>query len=308
MPFAIFKKIAEIKSKFGQRTMVLHTVGEPFLCTYLEELVIFCKQNKLTITTTTNGLLLHNHEKLLKKYFDVFSRINFSIDGATAQTYERIRKGGNFKRLLRNVEMMQAYKKHIAMDVQVCVSNENFHEIPRFFEVFKPYFSYDQFLFGFVANLSSEMGMEENYFHKQRIDLQHLVKRPVPCSFFWQQTHVLHDGRVSACCRDYNGELIMGDLKKEGILEIWNNARYSGYRKAHAQNDEQSLPQMCKACLSVDKEITKLFNDFIRFCYLKYPGISADDFVEKLRTWVGLLNRPRPRDIGDFVRLLEDQV
>jgi radical SAM protein with 4Fe4S-binding SPASM domain len=308
MPFELFKRIAEIKSRYKQRTVVLHTVGEPFLCTYLEELVCFCKEKNLTITTTTNGLLLHKYEKLLKKYYDVFSRINLSIDGATAQTYEKIRRGGDFNRLQQNIEMLQQFKEHIAMDAQVCVSNENFHEIPLFFQVFKPYFRYDQFSFGFVANLSAEMGVEENYFHKQKIDLRHLVKRPIPCSFFWQQAHVLHDGRVSACCRDYNGDLIMGDLKREGIGEIWKNARYAAYRKAHAQNDEQALPQMCKECLSVDKEITQLFNDFIRFCYLKYAGVSAEDFVKKLRTWVGLLNRPRPRDIGDFVRFLEEQV
>ena len=54
----------------------------------------------------TNGMLLD--ERLLRKILRLSARplsyIVFSVDGATRQTYETIRQGGDFRRVWRNLE------------------------------------------------------------------------------------------------------------------------------------------------------------------------------------------------------------
>lgn len=43
-----------------------------------------------------------------------------------------------------------------------------------------------------------------------------------PCNRPWQSVAILWDGRVVPCCHDYNGEMVLGDLRRESLEEIWD--------------------------------------------------------------------------------------
>ncbi|MCX6791672.1 MAG: radical SAM/SPASM domain-containing protein [Candidatus Gottesmanbacteria bacterium] len=58
---------------------------------------------------------------------------------------------------------------------------------------------------------------------------QSLSKRLV-CRHPFIYCVVLYDGRVAACCVDFNGSLIMGDLTKQTMKEIWNGPTYQSFR------------------------------------------------------------------------------
>ena len=58
---------------------------------------------------------------------------------------------------------------------------------------------------------------------------------------------VLYDGRVSACCIDFNGSLIMGDLTKKTIKTIWNGSTYKKFRTDMENIDLKTHP-LCIQC------------------------------------------------------------
>jgi radical SAM protein with 4Fe4S-binding SPASM domain len=49
------------------------------------------------------------------------------------------------------------------------------------------------------------------------------AERPRPgfCRAPWRTVVVLWDGRVSPCCHDPRGEWILGDLRRQGLAEIF---------------------------------------------------------------------------------------
>jgi radical SAM protein with 4Fe4S-binding SPASM domain len=56
-----------------------------------------------------------------------------------------------------------------------------------------------------------------------------------PCTRPWKSVAVLWDGRVVPCCHDYNGELVLGDLRTQTLEEIWNKPRARLFRERHTE-------------------------------------------------------------------------
>ena len=62
------------------------------------------------------------------------------------------------------------------------------------------------------------------------------------CNRPWTSLVVLWDGRVVPCCHDYNGAVILGDLTKQSLAEIWQG---EAARRFRAQNSQYELCRRC---------------------------------------------------------------
>lgn len=58
--------------------------------------------------------------------------------------------------------------------------------------------------------------------------------------------HILWDGVVVLCCRDYEAEVVLGDLKRQTIDEVWNSKRYVELRRLF--NQGRKPERICKTC------------------------------------------------------------
>lgn len=54
------------------------------------------------------------------------------------------------------------------------------------------------------------------------------------------------DGTLNMCCFDYNGELLIGDLKTNSIQEIYQSKEYNYIKECHTNYDKKDL--MCSKC------------------------------------------------------------
>lgn len=55
------------------------------------------------------------------------------------------------------------------------------------------------------------------------------------------------DGTVNVCCFDYNGELEIGDLKKDNFSDIFNGVVMKSIQAAHREGRADKIPQ-CRIC------------------------------------------------------------
>ena len=74
------------------------------------------------------------------------------------------------------------------------------------------------------------------------------------CPEVYNKLTVRWNGKVSACCADWDDMMIIGDLKDNTLSEIWRGKKMRGYQKLIAENRHRNLP-LCKNCydLSLDK-------------------------------------------------------
>lgn len=105
---ALFERLAREVIPYTQR-IELGVGGEPLLSPHFRTYLERCHGLRQSIHVTTNGTLLTT-DALAGSLAQHASRIEISMDGATAKTYERIRKGGRFAPLLRNLENLQRHR------------------------------------------------------------------------------------------------------------------------------------------------------------------------------------------------------
>jgi MoaA/NifB/PqqE/SkfB family radical SAM enzyme len=110
MDLPLFKKIAEEvfpKTRF----LYLSCATEPLMNKQFADFVRVAGEYKVPFTSfCTNGQLLT--ERVVEACIDAgISEIIFSIDGATAATYEAIRRGGKWDRLVKSLELVAAVKR-----------------------------------------------------------------------------------------------------------------------------------------------------------------------------------------------------
>lgn len=70
------------------------------------------------------------------------------------------------------------------------------------------------------------------------------------CSRALMQIMVLWDGRVSLCCFDGEGKVILGDLNSQTIREVFNGSKALGIREAHNEGRRSTLP-LCNNCTAI---------------------------------------------------------
>lgn len=134
------KTFAWLKKIKGLEKIELDSSGEIFLeYDLLKKLLkTFSTENTKTIVFTTNGMLLN--EKIIKELKEISEKthINYcflvSVDGITKQTYEAVRIGGNFEKVIENICLL---KKYFNVAIQFCIKKPNCRDtinVKKFFK------------------------------------------------------------------------------------------------------------------------------------------------------------------------------
>lgn len=135
MAWSIYEKILDDLDDFpGPKTIAWAGVGEPLLHPRLPEMVRAAHEKGMRTEITTNGLLLSHalSDSLLESGLD---QLAVSIDGATYEKYEHIRRGSSLKSVIDNVNYFYRTSVKMARTVRIGVvfvaMSENIHELPE---------------------------------------------------------------------------------------------------------------------------------------------------------------------------------
>lgn len=269
----------------GVRVVELHTIGDPLANPRLHDVLQILRRYGLRTGLTTNGLLLYRHVDTLLEFRDVCSNIWFSIDGATPAVYERIRAGGKWDQLLTNLELARTRLRAGGYDVLIgmVVSAENIAEVGLFVERFRDYVSapYSRLRFSFVNSLSPD----NQYFERTNLFPTHTVLN-APCRLVVRpEAHVLIDGRVSVCCRDYDGSLVVGSLVEQPLRAVFADVPLKALQEAHRARDVAAYP-LCSSCFVVDSRLAVLFNGLLSYLLYRHPDRPAAFYQDRVDRFV----------------------
>jgi len=68
----------------------------------------------------------------------------------------------------------------------------------------------------------------------------------LPCGA-WFDINIFCDGRVPHCCMDAHGEFTIGDVRKQSVLEIYNNPSFRNLREHHSARE--GIDPCCRCSL-----------------------------------------------------------
>ena len=123
------KLIAEIA---GLRpSWVIVEGGEPLLRPDLFELLGLMRQRGLEVHLITNGMVIS--PKIIAALKQLGVKVMVSIDGATKPTYEAIRNGADFGRVVQSARTYAA--EGLLEAINITLLKKNYKEIPEFFDL-----------------------------------------------------------------------------------------------------------------------------------------------------------------------------
>src|SRR5215207_5639912 len=136
----------------------LQGLGEPMMHPRFFDMVRYATDKGIQVTINTNLTLL-NPERTERLVNSGLDHLYFSIDGSTAETYERIRKRAHYDRVLRNAEMLLETRKRLnnelpRLSLVMVIMRQNLHELPDLVRLAHRW-SVDKF---FVQHLSHDFG------------------------------------------------------------------------------------------------------------------------------------------------------
>ena len=242
MDFELYKKIIDDCGKAGVKIVQPFNFGEPLMHNRLGEFIRYAKEHtKSRIQISTNAALLTN-EKAVELLDSGLDRINIDIDGFTKDTFEKVRKNLDFDRVVENTERFIELKKRLNKNIFITVSIINMDETSGEIVEFKRYWKprVDRVL---DVEYNTWTGSVEN----RNESINNSKRFNCPCKMLWDQMVILEDGKVALCCLDYDGKVIVGDMKNESILNIWNGKILNNLRQKQIKLKFDEIPT-CRAC------------------------------------------------------------
>jgi len=129
------------------KTFTITGSGDPFASPVFRELLMTLEEHEAPnleyIQLLTNGLLIDRYwDKISNFARDKIQHISISIDASSEETYKKVRKGGDWNRLIENLEFTKKLKEErqiISFNTSFVVQSDNVEEMVSFVDLCDSY-------------------------------------------------------------------------------------------------------------------------------------------------------------------------
>jgi MoaA/NifB/PqqE/SkfB family radical SAM enzyme len=216
-------------------------------------------------------------EKTSEKLIDMgVDKLLMSIDGATAGTYEKVRPGSKFDRVIKHVRKLYELKKakgahfpHISF--HYIVNKHNLHEMPQFLELVSSVTGGERTSVMFTILLHKYKEVEDIFVDvpeemikkveatakNKAIDITWSLDIPqdkptLDRCIEWTMPFIFVTGHVIPCCagneangREYQKDTALGNIFEQKFKDIWRGPKYTALRQMLL---DRRLPAACVKC------------------------------------------------------------
>ena len=268
-----------LDDQIGLIEIKLQGMGEPFLGVSYIEMIQYARSKHLWVRSTTNGSLLNVNENFKRVIDADICEIQVSLDAATEASYQAIRLGGNFNRVMKNCQMLNRFghensRKRTRMWVVVQAANfQELEELP----LLAAELGFDRLTFSLDLNdwgqrewkqINDKMDMHHHFTAERGQNLVELGNKLGVEVTFWfidakyhrqdknricpwpfHRAYISSDMRVVPCCMMANPDVCdLGDARD--LNTVWRSEKMKIFRKMHLS---ENLPLTCRSCYMDDE-------------------------------------------------------
>ena len=277
MDISLMRKIASELRSIHPLLVTLHLSGEPLLHPNIAAFVKILKKEDLNVTFSTNGVLLTREkcEELIDAGLDDL-RIDFAAD---RKRYEEIRKRAVWEVVHNNLLTLLELKKDrnilkprlLIVNIDLAEDEERTNaNLDNLRNMFKNYPAE-------IVNLESHTWAGEFARSKMGDPLFENVqareeRNYFPCPHIFGSFVITWNGDVVPCCRDLKKDYVIGNIKEQPIMALWNSERLVRLREKQILRQYADIP-LCSACTQLwsGHTFSKFAkNAFRKTLYLKF--------------------------------------
>ena len=244
MSWPVLEEIA--RQCAGTPTMLrVSSFGEILVHPEAEAMILHLLATKAdrNVALTTNGSLL-TADKAGALMAAGIRSIEFSVDAASGEVYETIRRGLSWQTLKDHVEACVALRDRHGYRTRILVS-----------VIEQP--ANEDHLDAIVAYWQQRV---DKVLTRKMLSFKGVVDRPrqyasympadTPCPFLWERVVVDPLGGVRGCVSDIHGELAIGNILETPLAEIWHAPEMDAYRRRHLAGRRADCP-LCRDCVDL---------------------------------------------------------
>ncbi len=254
------------------KSFQLQGLGEPLLTKDIWKIAKYAKAKKIKLSTTINGILIN--EKNVDKLLDLFGEIRISLDSVNEENYNKIRVGGNYKRLIKNIQLLVNKRKQLNSKTKIVltfvVTHLNYHELEDFLKLcielgcncgvvevenwyvpgqkgYKKELEFIKKSRAFSSKIKNLVFKYKKEFKKAGLYLTYssAEKRKAICRWPFE-CFITCDGYVTPCCIRQDPDVInFGNVFETPFGEIWNSEKYKMFRRTFIINSPNPICDEC---------------------------------------------------------------
>lgn len=196
------------------KVVTLHGFGEPLLDRYIVNRIKILKENKIPSYFSCNpfNITLKTGRGLL------WAGLNyFKFSGDNIKLFEKS------KQIIEDLIITRDLNKDDTTFILDIVGNEkDYKQLQKMFK------DYDVYMY---------LKSKDNQWYNKAGTRQQAIHWNEICQFPWSSMSIMWDGSVVPCAQDFNCEMVLGNIKKESLRDIWNSKAYNQFRKNHLTGD-----------------------------------------------------------------------
>lgn len=247
MDLDLFKEIVDQSRYYQMPIGWMHHFGETLMYPHLREALSYFKQNGYGNGAISTNAILLNEEKrdiLLEnsKY------ILCDMDSMDPDAYKNIRNNKFFTRVRDNISNLIAERDKRGVDCKIVIQflrtsfNKN-ESIGDMMDYFGPHNNLKYIEKGTVKHPRG--GDIAIYSSVNREDYR------IGCYMAKRQLCIMCTGEAAACCWDADGEQVIGDVRKQKLVDIWQGHAHREQQARLDAGDFSQLP-LCAKCSGPD--------------------------------------------------------
>ena len=212
------------------RCLILHGYGEPFLDKYLIKRLKACKDRNIPtyFSCTPATMTVEKAEAAMEAGLSV---LKFSLDALNDEEIKKIRgKRADFDNSINKIHKIIEIKKKrdfktLLVPCMIALGNEEKDKTQhkKFLDFWR-----EKDVFAYVKSQDNRWHFEND---ENLNNNSHYAKQY--CEYPWTSTTVMAEGNVVPCTQISNNEIVLGNVNKENLKEIWNGKEYQELRKMH---------------------------------------------------------------------------
>lgn len=256
MDYKLFCKIIDDASGFNKkiRRINVYKDGEPFLNKEVCEMIHYAKIKGVaeSIETTTNAALI-DEEIAFNIVNSGLDAIRISVEHVNDEGYKNITQTfSDYEKIKKNVGFLFKEKEKRNSDLKVNVKiidvNLSKEEKQKFFDDFSPISDY--------VHIDTLMGWsnadKKDFTLGKEVDTGMNSETPLKadriiCPEPFKTLSINFNGEVSICCVDWAMSTVIGNVKEENLVDIWNGAKLKEFRKIQVSGKRKDL-KPCSNC------------------------------------------------------------
>ncbi len=237
-----FKKIIDEVGEYNDHVekVMLYLDGEPLLDRDIFEKVKYTKSKGVKVVNLATNASLLTESKCHELLESGLDEIYIALDSMDKETYEGIRRGLNYDKVLANIHQLiklrDKVNSQLKIRIQLIKQSSNITEIDGYIKYWNQFISsHDEISIQKIHNWAGELSHVERY------------NDTLPCHAKWSTMCIHVDGVVPLCCMDTTTKFPLGDITQRSLKEVWNDQIVNQYRQMHLSGHRNEI-NICDGC------------------------------------------------------------